>query len=434
MGLLSRKTTNAAPVSSTSGAVLASQAGGLPARRERTNSVEGGTLAEPSDAMIAALLGEVTSSTGVKVTPLKAVGVSTVFACVRILCRTIAAMPVDVFVREDETSFRRADDKPRLRRLLRSKPNEEMTAYNFKTAVQYHLGLRNSSFAQIQRNRLDEPVGLIPLLHDDVEMYRDRPSTLNVTGALRYRVKGQVLDSSEILRITDFTRDGLTGIDVSRTANEVIGLAIALDRSANKLFANGARLSGVLHTDSKLDPERRNALKEQMREQYSGAANSGKTLVLEQGLKWMQTQASNRDAEFTASKRAQAFEVCRLFGIQPHQVGILDDATLNNVESMGLEFLKYGVMPMITMWEQALGCALFTDEEIEAGYVVRFDFSDLLRADLKSLTEYFSKARQGGWLNSDEIRSVMNMNPIPGGAGQTYLTPLNMTELGTPQE
>lgn len=416
MGLFSKKQ-NSSAATATGGRIPIKA---LPPRRAVENS-----LVNPDEDFLRALWSGAESSSGVKVTPLKAMGVSTVFACIRILCRTIATMPVDVFVKEDDRLVI-AKDKPTLRRLLTLKPNEEMTAYNFKTSVQYHLGLRNLSYAQIQRNRLGDPVGLIPLHHDDVQMRR------NLSGGLMYSVKGATLPPSEILRVVDFTRDGLTGVDVSSAANEVIGLAIALDQSAAKSFANGSRLGGVLSTEQKLDPTRRDSLKDQLATGYSGVENTGKTLVLEQGLKWIQTQSTNRDAEFNESRKSQAYEICRLFGVQPHQVGILQDATLNNVESMSIEYLKYGVMPMVSMWEQALACALLSNEEIEAGYCIRFDFSDLLRADIKSLAEYFSAGRQWGWLTADEIRESMNKNPLPDGNGKGVLSPLNMQDSNNP--
>lgn len=425
MGLLSKKRASSA----VSHPVASRPLTALPPRRDVKNEA---SFANPDEDFLRALWQGAESASGVKVTPLKAMGVSTVFACVRILCRTISTMPVDVFVKDDENRFIVAEDKKTLRRLLTLKPNEEMTAYNFKTSIQYHLGLRNTSYAQIQRNRLDEPVGLIPLHCDDVQMVRLRPKSANLSGELRYKVKGETLLPSEILRIVDFTRDGITGVDVTRAANDVIGLAIALDQSASHSFSNGSKLGGVLYTDNKLDPARVQSLKDQMAAQYSGVGNVGKTLVLEQGLKWMQTQSNNKDAEFNDSRRSQAYEICRLFGVQPHQVGILQDATLNNVESMSIEYLKFGVMPMIAMWEQSLACALLSDEEIEAGYCIRFDFSDLLRADLKSLAEYFSKGRQWGWLTSDEVREAMNKNPLPDGAGQGTLTPLNHTSSENP--
>jgi HK97 family phage portal protein len=424
MGLLSKKR----PSSADSPSVASLPIKALPPRRDVQNS----TLANPDEDFLRALWQGAESSSGVKVTPLKAMGVSTVFACVRILCRTIATMPVDVFVKDETGALVAAEDKATLRRLLTLKPNEEMTAYNFKTSVQYHLGLRNLSYAQIQRNRLGEPIGLIPLHRDDVVMMRTQPKAKNLSGELRYKVKGETLGPSEILRIVDFTRDGISGVDVATAANDVLGLAIALDQSASKSFANGSRLGGVLHTDNKLDPTRRDSLKAQMENQYSGVGNVGKTLVLEQGLKWMQTQSTNRDAEFNESRKSQAYEICRLFGVQPHQVGILQDATLNNVESMSIEYLKYGVMPMVSMWEQSLACALLTDEEIEAGYCIRFDFSDLLRADIKSLADYFSKGRQWGWLTADEVREAMNKNPLPDGEGKGVLSPLNMIDSNNP--
>ena len=52
----------------------------------------------------------------------------------------------------------------------------------------------------------------------------------------------------------------------------------------------------------------------------------------------------------------------------------------------------------------------------------------LLRGDTKTRYESYQVARQNGWLNANDVRSLENLNPIPGDAGKVYLIPLNMQD------
>ena len=48
--------------------------------------------------------------------------------------------------------------------------------------------------------------------------------------------------------------------------------------------------------------------------------------------------------------------------------------------------------------------------------------------DLAARNASWTAGRNGGWLSVNEIREAENRNAVPG--GDTYLQPLNMTEIG----
>jgi len=66
-----------------------------------------------------------------------------------------------------------------------------------------------------------------------------------------------------------------------------------------------------------------------------------------------------------------------------------------------------------------------------ATYFVEHDLAGLLRGDLKARYEAYRIGREWGWLAPNEIRAWENMPEIDG--GEEYLSPLNMTALGTRQ-
>jgi len=54
----------------------------------------------------------------------------------------------------------------------------------------------------------------------------------------------------------------------------------------------------------------------------------------------------------------------------------------------------------------------------------------LLRGDIKSRYDAYAVGRQWGWLSADDVRDLEDMNPLPEGVGQIYLSPLNMVPAG----
>jgi len=61
---------------------------------------------------------------------------------------------------------------------------------------------------------------------------------------------------------------------------------------------------------------------------------------------------------------------------------------------------------------------------------VKLNVDGLLRGDYQSRMTGYSIGRQNGWLSSNDIREMENMNPIPAEeGGDLYLINGNMTKL-----
>ena len=84
---------------------------------------------------------------------------------------------------------------------------------------------------------------------------------------------------------------------------------------------------------------------------------------------------------------------------------------------------------MVQTMGDCINTQLLTKQQREAGYYFEANMSVLLRGDTKSMAEAFAIGRQWGWLSVNDIRRMLNMNPIPN--GDIYLQPMNMIEAGT---
>ena len=90
------------------------------------------------------------SSSGKNVTEINAMTISAVYACVRVLAESVAALPLHVYADNGENK-ERALNHP-LYPLLHNAPNVDMTSFVFREVLMSHLLLYGNAYAQIIRD------------------------------------------------------------------------------------------------------------------------------------------------------------------------------------------------------------------------------------------------------------------------------------------
>ena len=159
--------------------------------------------------------------------------------------------------------------------------------------------------------------------------------------------------------------------------------------------------------------------------QYEGMRNQGKIMVLENGAELKSIGIPPENMQFLESKKHQISEVARWFGLPPHKLADLSTSTNNNIEHQGIEYVTDALMIWTVRIEQEFNVKLFKESEQDTHYV-RFNLNSLMRGDLKTRAEYYSKASGGmPWLTADEIRSLEDTNKL-GGSASVLQVPLNM--------
>src|SRR5690606_9461663 len=147
-------------------------------------------------------------SSGVSVTPDKAMRVAAVYACVRIRSGVVANMPLHVKRRVDARTREDASDHP-LWSIFRRRPNRWQTPSQFKRMLTAHLLLRGNAYAMIVRSR-GEVKELIPLHPDRVECKQmDDLSLVYIYS----RKDGRRIElrQSEVFHLVGLTLDGVHG-------------------------------------------------------------------------------------------------------------------------------------------------------------------------------------------------------------------------------
>ena len=368
--------------------------------------------------------GGTASAAGARVTATSAMQLSTVYKCVRAIAETKAMLPLLIY-RRLQRGKERAPEHP-LARLLQVQPNPWQTAMQWRELMQGHAALLGNAYSEIVYDGAGRVDMLLPL--------HPQRTTVEVTdrGMPRYRTRQadgreRVLVFGQVLHLTGFGTDGYQGLNPIEAEREAIGAGLAARDYGARYFANNARPQTWIQMPAGAkfaDAAARAAFVRQFHEAYGGT-NVGKTPVMDQGMELKALAISNSDSQWMESRKYSDVDICGLWRVPPHKIGILDRATWSNIEHQALEWVTDCLMPWARRWEQMLQRDLdFGDE-----YFPEFLLDALLRGDTRSRYEAYGKGIQDGWLIRNEVRERENLNPIDG--LDDPLEPLNMAPAGS---
>jgi HK97 family phage portal protein len=359
------------------------------------------------------------SKTGIAITEDSAMRLSAVFGAVRVISETIASLPWEV--KQDAGDSTRSASAHPINKLIHH-PNGMMTDFNFREVCQAHLCLHGNAFIAIRRNEAGQPVKLIPVHPDRVEVkvYKDEKFYTIDQGK-------ETFDDTEMIHILGLSFDGIIGKSVIESARESIGLGLAADQFGGSFFGNGANVSAVLTHPGKLSDEAYKRLMASWQRRYSGMDNSHKTAILEEGMNLTKVSISPQESQFLETRKFGVEDIARFFRIPLAYLGSLENSsTRANIEEQGIQFQRNTILPWVKRWEAEFNRKLFPGQE---DYFIRMNMDGLLRGDISSRYSSYATARQWGWLSVNDIRKHESLDPIDG--GNVYLQPLNMVEVGT---
>ena len=363
------------------------------------------------------------NSSGVRVSEKSSIGLTAVWASVRLLSETIASLPINVY-KMDKDGSKYIDSPNPLNKLISISPSPNYTRYNFIETMMSHLLLWGNAYAGIKRNGGARPVELQILNPENVEPFQS-----DEDGLVYYKVKDLgILSDREMLHIVGFSYDGIMGKSPIQSCQEALGIASASQRFGGNFFGRGANLSGILEHPSRLSDDAANRLRESWNQRFSGIQNSHQTAILEEGVKFKPIGMPLADAQFIETRRFSVEEVARIFRVPNHLINDLTKATYSNIEQQSLEFTKYSLTPYLVNWEQELNRKLLADRE-QVTHFFKFQTKELIRGDADSRADYYRRLFELGALSPNEIRQMEGLNKID--KGDEYFVPLNLGQLGS---
>jgi HK97 family phage portal protein len=348
---------------------------------------------------------------------------ATAWACIRLTATAVSSLPAGMFEKGANDSRKSIDHD--LSAVLFDSPNAGQTGLEFWETMVANLVARGNAYAErVQTGRFLsalQPVDARPVRVNGVLMFRvyDRGKTEDLPADKVFHLKGFSLGQDE-------------GLSPITCGVHGLGSAIA-DETAARIFANG--LQQPLFIDSgqnKLTQDQRADLTKLFKG-FQGSDNTGKVMVLEQGMKPVPLTLSPDDAQMLASRRFNVEEICRWFGTPPIIVGhAAEGQTMwgSGVEQIMLAWLALGINPLCKRIEARIKKDLIPVGERRRVYA-EFNREGLLQMDSAAKAAFLSTLTQNGLMDRNEGRAKLNLSAREGAdvlTAQTNLAPL--TQLG----
>jgi HK97 family phage portal protein len=338
---------------------------------------------------------------------------------VRLLAETIGGVTFLAYEGDAER-----DTHPLLDLLAR--PNPRQDGAGFLEAVTSHLLLAGNAYIEA-----------VTLGDELRELYALRPDRMKVVPgpdgwpeAYEYNVGARAVRFEQ----TPGSSPGVTGmvppilqLALFNPLDDHYGLApleaaaVAVDthNAAAKwnkaLLDNAARPSGALvyagPDGQVLSDTQFERLKKELGDNYAGAPNAGRPLLLEGGLDWKPMSLSPKDMDFMEAKHAAAREIALAFGVPPMLLGIPGDNTFSNYQEANRVFWRQSVLPLAQRIAAALTQWL-APVYGEMRLAIDTDRIDALAADRAALWDRVTRAP---FLTLNEKRIATGYGALEGG-------------------
>jgi len=329
-----------------------------------------------------------------------------------------ASVGVRLFVSGARRARRELAGHPVLRLLKQPNPTQARTA--FLQALYQYMLISGNAFVLAVGPKEQTPDELYLLRPDRVAVIAGKGG---VPSGYRYSVGNQATDypvdringRSRVLHLKMFhpLNDwyGLSPIEAAAYSIDQHNQSGAWNQA---LLQNGARPSGAIVVKTEaggrgtLSEDQYHRIRQQMDEQFSGAANAGRPLLLEGGLDWREMSLSPKDMDFIEAKNSSARDIALAFGVPPQLLGIPGDNTYSNLQEARLALWEQTVLPLVGNVADALNQWLLP---MFGDYLELAPDVDSVSALALRNQSMWERVQQASFLTEDEKRAAVGYPP-----------------------
>ncbi len=222
--------------------------------------------------------------------------------------------------------------------------------------VATHLLLHGNAFLETGLDHRDMPAALWALRPERMALEVDArgwPAAWLYrlgTKTVRYRAGGDGEGMALLHVRTANPLDDHMGLGCVAAASEPAQLLNQAARWNRSLLANAARPSGALvmeENGATLSAEQFDRLRDEIEAGFQGAANAGRPMLLEGGLRWQPLALTPAEMDFARLREAAAREVALAFGVPPMLLGLPGDSTHANYAEANVSLWRLTVLPLV---------------------------------------------------------------------------------------
>lgn len=359
--------------------------------------------------------------------------VTWVFKSVYAIAANAARLPMEINNLEGDSV-----DHPLLP-ILNRMANPHHDAYNFRFQLSSQVMLsKRGAFVEVLRDRLDNVIGLYMLPPNFTYPIPDPKKFVSGYSVQVPNQEERVVAPENVvwIRIPHPT-DPYRG----QSPLEACGLAIDIDyysRIYNRNFMiNDGRPGGILMVNGEIDDDAADLIRRRfLGSTGSALGGAGRLTILEaEAAQYIDTSATQRDAQYTETKQLAKEEILMAFGVPESVIGNAAMRTFANADTELEVFWRETMLPHLMLIERGLD-RLDGSEDL----IIKHNVEDvaILSRDERERAAFHLEELKFGAISVDEYRQKTNRDPV--GADLLYiqanLMPIGVTEIEgqTPSE
>lgn len=334
----------------------------------------------------------------------RAVALIPLFACVRLLADNIASLPLKTYRqlgerREPQTFV------PQL--LFAPAARDDLFQWLHKMVVS--LALRGNAYGLIiARDDFGFPT-MIEWLHPDEVWVDETRPTLPI-----YTWMGTEIPREDVFHVPWVVMPGrVVGLSPVSAFAATIGVGLSATEYGRSWFDNGGTPPATMKNSQKTVSFDES---EEIRQRLTAAMRTRQPLVFGSDWDFMALQVNPNESQFIETMRLNATQIAAIYGVPPEKVGgeTGGSLTYNTVELNAIDMAQSTLRPWLVRIENRVS-ALMPPRQF-----VKFNVDAMIRVDTLSRYRAHQIAMLSGWRNADEIRTLEDLPPLPGGAGKIY--------------
>ena len=244
--------------------------------------------------------------------------------------------------------------------------------------------------------------------------------TVKVTGGRKsyeYRdggsdIKVHTYQAAEIIDIPFMLKaDGVSHIDPVQKLKGPVGLSIALERFAERFFANGGMPPMALVGAMGSPAAAKRASKDVAQAVRDANDDRSNFMTIPTGYELKPIGLDPEKSQMEEARLFQLGEIARMYSLPPVFLQDLTHGTYSNTEQQDLHFVKHTLTTWLEAWEQEMNLKLFPQRSTR---FVEFNVDALLRGDFVTRMAGYATGIQNSIITPDEARSSEN-RPAKGG-------------------
>lgn len=358
-----------------------------------------------------------TAGSATSATQKTALTLSAFYNGINIICNDYAKLPKGVFQKVDDQIIKHTTHP--LRYLINKRPNQYMNRFMFDSMLIQDAILKGNGYAVIDRNANAQPTALQYINQDETPV-----EVVKHENQLYYKIKGyaSAIHSDNIIHIPGFSFNGITGIGVVTHAANSLGVNLSSQKYASEYYDQKSLGTGVITTDKVLDIDQKERYSDGFTKMLS-KKQAYTVPVIDGGMSFTPIKVTAQEAQFLLANENGINEVARWLNINPSKLKHNKDINNSISESLNREHVQDSILPWAIKGEQEYDVKLFTQAEKHNNYYIKFNTNSLLSADKVAQADYWSKLIYAGVLTINNVRALLEMNPVNG--GDVIRTPVN---------